>query len=142
MQKIILYYKFTPITDPRAVMMWQKSLASSHNLRGRIIISEHGINGTLGGDIKDLKSYIKQNKLYQPFHSISYKWGEVAVQQFPKLSVKVRSEVVTFNAADELKINEDGVVGGCKKLKPDQLPALVDKKGDDLVFFDGRSLYE
>lgn len=64
MQKIILYYKFTPITDPEAVKLWQRTLCEKLNLRGRIIISEHGINGTVGGDINDVKTYIKETKQF------------------------------------------------------------------------------
>ena len=59
MQKIILYYKFTPIKDPQAVTLWQKALCRELNLQGRILVSEHGINGTVGGDVEDLKAYIK-----------------------------------------------------------------------------------
>ena len=53
MQKILLYYKFTPIKDPQAVRLWQKALTESLNLRGRILVSEHGLNGTVGGDVDD-----------------------------------------------------------------------------------------
>jgi UPF0176 protein len=143
MRKIILFYKFAPITDPQAIMMWQKSLAGSLNLKGRVIISKHGINGTLGGDIEDLKSYVKQNKLYVPFKGTEYKWSLANKDDvFPRLSIKVRDEVVTFNAADEIKVDQNGVVGGGKRLKPSQLHKLVEEKGDQVVFFDGRSLYE
>jgi UPF0176 protein len=142
MQKIILFYKFVPIADTASVMMWQKTLASSLNLNGRIIISNHGINGTLGGDLKDLKAYVKQNKLYQPFKSIAYKWSDGSSEQFPKLSVKVRDEIVTFNAADELRVDDNGVVGGGQHIKPERLHELVEKRGKEVVFFDGRSLYE
>ena len=49
--KILLYYAFAPIADPEAVRLWQRELCESLGLRGRIIISKHGINGTLGGDL-------------------------------------------------------------------------------------------
>ena len=49
--RIILYYQFAPITDPVAVMLWQRALCEKLGLRGRILISKHGINGTLGGEI-------------------------------------------------------------------------------------------
>ena len=58
MQKILLYYKFTPITDPEAVKLWQKTLTDSLGLRGRILVSHQGINGTVGGEMEDLKKYI------------------------------------------------------------------------------------
>lgn len=52
MEKVILYYKFVPIADPVTVMYWQRALCEKLGLKGRILISKHGINGTLGGDIK------------------------------------------------------------------------------------------
>ena len=57
--KVILYYIFTPLSDPAAIKIWQRNLCEGLNLKGRIIVSPHGINGTLGGDINDLKKYIK-----------------------------------------------------------------------------------
>ena len=59
MQKILLYYKFTPVQDPEVVKLWQKTLCDSLDLRGRILVSRHGLNGTVGGEIEDLKKYIK-----------------------------------------------------------------------------------
>ena len=49
LDKVILYYAFTPVNDPQALMLWQKTLCQSLNIKGRILISSHGINGTLGG---------------------------------------------------------------------------------------------
>jgi UPF0176 protein len=87
--KVILYYGFTPLKDPEAVKVWQKNLCQSLNLTGRIIVSPHGINGTLGGNMEDLKKYIKQTKLYSGFNKINFKWSEGTGNDFPKLSVKV-----------------------------------------------------
>src|SRR5687768_2826025 len=102
MQKIILYYKFAALSDPEAVRMWQKTLAEQHNLRGRILLSKHGLNGTLGGDIDDLKAYIKTTKQYPPFKGTQFKWSEGTREDFPKLSVKVRDEIVSFGVPDEI----------------------------------------
>ena len=72
--KIILYYGFAPVADPEALRLWQKTLAHSLNLKGRIIISHHGINGTLGGDMSDLKKYVRATKEYPGFKKIDFKW--------------------------------------------------------------------
>ena len=143
MQKILLYYKFAPIADPSAVMLWQKTLADSLNLRGRILISEQGINGTVGGDIDDLKAYAKATKQYPAFKGIVFKWSDGARENFPRLRVKVRRELVGFqNSEDEFDVDENGVVGGGKHLKPKQVHELVEKYGEDVVFFDGRNAHE
>ena len=57
MEKIILYYKFVPVSDPEMVRLWQLELCSRLGLKGRVIISRHGINGTLGGPLDSLRAY-------------------------------------------------------------------------------------
>lgn len=142
MQKVILFYKFTPLADPESVRLWQRTLCESLGLKGRILLSKHGINGTLGGDIESVKAYVKQTKQYPGFKNTAFKWSDGTGDDFPRLSIKVRDEIVSFGAGDELKVDEKGVVGGGKHLKPEQVHELVEKYGDDVVFFDGRNAYE
>lgn len=142
MQRIILYYAFTPLSDPEAVRLWQKTLCENLQLRGRILISKHGINGTVGGRIDAVKAYVKATKQYPPFKVTTFKWFDGGSESFPKLSVKVRKEIVAFDAADELEVDEKGVVGGGKHLKPEEVHKLVQERGQDVVFFDGRNAYE
>lgn len=147
--KILLYYVFTPLADPDAVRLWQRDLAESLGLRGRILISEHGLNGTLGGELRALKRYVRKTREYAPFTNIDFKWSEGtglddtgASLDFPKLSVKVRHEIVSFGAPGELRVDDDGVLGGGTKLTPDALHELVAERGDDVAFFDGRNALE
>ncbi|MEI6216470.1 MAG: rhodanese-related sulfurtransferase [Actinomycetes bacterium] len=142
LQKIILYYGFTPISDPDAVRLWQQSLCESLGLKGRILISPHGINGTLGGDMSALKRYVKLTKGYAGFKKIDFKWSEGLGNDFPRLSVKVRSELVAFGAPTEITVDEKGVVGGGVHLKPYDVDKLVEARGDEVVFFDGRNAFE
>ncbi|QCB52161.1 rhodanese-related sulfurtransferase [Rhodococcus sp. PAMC28707] len=140
--KIVLFYVFTPLPDPEAIRLWQHTLAASNNLGGRIIISEHGINATVGGELADVKRYVRGTRSYPAFKDADIKWSEGLGEDFPRLSVKVRSEIVTFGAAEELKVDADGVVGGGVHLNPAQVNELVDRRGDDVVFFDGRNAFE
>jgi len=140
--KILLYYAFTPLSDPKAVQLWQRDLCESLNLRGRILISEHGINGTVGGDINDCKAYIKKTREYPGFATMEFKWSEGGAEDFPKLSVKVRDEIVAFGAPNEIKVDENGIIGGGVHLKPEEVNQLVEERGDEVVFFDGRNAME
>ncbi|MFF1875678.1 rhodanese-related sulfurtransferase, partial [Kitasatospora herbaricolor] len=60
---------------------------------------------------------------------------------FPRLSVKVREEIVSFGAPGELQVDASGVVGGGERLDPTALHELVESR-DDVVFFDGRNRFE
>ncbi len=153
--KILLFYVFTPLADPEAIRLWQRDLCTTLGLRGRIIISSHGINGTVGGELAAVKRYVRRTREYRPFARADFKWsqgsgltdepgpsGWRACIDFPKLSVKVRDEIVSFGVPGELQVDETGVVGGGPALSPQQLHALVEARGDDLVFFDGRNAHE
>jgi UPF0176 protein len=142
MQKILLYYKFAPIADPEAVRLWQRALCEKLNLKGRILIADHGINGTVGGDIEDLKTYVKETKQFAAFKGTVFKWSEGTRDNFPKLSIRVRKELVGFGAPDEVQVDDHGVVGGGKHLSPEQVHKLVEERGGDVVFFDGRNKHE
>lgn len=143
MQKILLYYKFAPLSDPEAIKLWQKSLCDSLNLKGRILVSKHGLNGTVGGDMDDLKKYIKATKQYPPFKETVFKWSDGSREDFPRMSVKNRRELVGFkNSDDEFDVDMDGVIGGGKHIKPNEIHKLIEQYGDDVVFFDGRNAHE
>jgi UPF0176 protein len=142
LQKIILYYGFAPLSDPEVVRLWQKNLCESLGLKGRILISKHGINGTLGGDMSALKKYVRATKEYPGFRKIDFKWSDGLGDDFPRLRVRVRDEIVTFGAPEELVVDRKGVVGGGVHLKPNQVNQLVAERGDDVVFFDGRNAFE
>jgi UPF0176 protein len=142
LQKIILYYGFAPVADPETLKLWQKTLCESLGLKGRILISKHGINGTLGGDMSALKKYVRATKEFPGFGKIDFKWSEGTGDDFPRLSVKTRKELVAFASPDEIKVDKSGVTNGGKHLKPAEVNKLVEERGDEVVFFDGRNAFE
>ncbi|MCC3275879.1 rhodanese-related sulfurtransferase [Arthrobacter sp. zg-Y40] len=145
LNRIALYYAFTPLSDPDAVRLWQRTLCEKLGLRGRILISRDGINGTVGGDLDAVKAYVKATREYPAFKKMDVKYSEGSAEDFPRLSVKVRDEIVSFGAPGELKVDENGVVGGGTHLRPEELHELVEQKekaGEEVVFFDGRNAFE
>ncbi|MCW4457078.1 rhodanese-related sulfurtransferase [Microbacterium sp. MPKO10] len=147
--KILLYYVFTPLADPDAIRLWQRDLCASLNLRGRILISKDGINGTVGGELDNVKRYLRTTREYAAFADMDVKWSQGtgldddgASLDFPKLSVKVRDEIVSFGAPDELEVDASGVIGGGTHVTPEQVNELVAARGDEVVFFDGRNAFE
>lgn len=146
--KILLSYVFTPLPDPEAIRLWQRDLCESLGLRGRILVSAQGVNLTLGGDMRALKTYVRKTKEYEPFRRMDVKWSDGSglddaglSRDFPRLSVKVRDEIVSFGAPDALEVDADGVVGGGIRLAPEELNRLVAER-DDVVLFDGRNAFE
>ncbi|REJ05893.1 rhodanese-related sulfurtransferase [Microbacterium bovistercoris] len=147
--KIVLFYAFAPLADPEAIRLWQRDVCELLGLRGRILISAQGINGTLGGDLPNVKKWLRKFREHPAFKTADIKWSEGTgldadglSLDFPKLSVKVRDEIVSFGAPDELTVDEHGVIGGGERLTPEALHELVAERGDEVVFFDGRNALE
>lgn len=122
--------------------MWQRALCEKLHLKGRIIISKHGINGTVGGELRNVKLYVRETREFAAFKDIDFKWSDGQGDDFPRLSVRVREEIVTFGVPEEIHVDENGIIGGGRHLKPNEVNALVEERGDDVVFFDGRNAFE
>jgi len=140
--KILLFYKFTPLADPHAIRLWQRALCESLGLKGRILISKDGINGTVGGNQAALETYQRTTREHSGFQNIDWKWSDGIGEDFPRLTIRVRREIITFGVPDELIVDESGVVGGGIHLKPQEVHDLVEQHGGDVAFFDGRNAFE
>lgn len=138
--KVLLFYVFTPLSDPDAVRLWQRDLCESLGLGGRIILSKDGMNGTVGGELTAVKKYLRKTREYPAFKDVDFKFSEGTGSDFPRLSVKVREELVSFGAPGELKVDAQGVIGGGTHLSPEALHELVAER--EVTFFDGRNAVE
>ena len=161
MQKIILYYKFTSVQNPAAIQLWQTALCARLGLNGRIIVSKHGINGTVGGEIEAIQNYIEameQNhtpaQLWEglkvwdnedelavsdhtaDFSDIEYKWSDGGYSDFPKLNVKHRQELVTLAPDEEFNPFDQGTA-----LRPEQWHEFM-AANPDVPILDARNDYE
>lgn len=135
---ILLYYKYVPIENPQELMDSHRVLCKSLNLKGRIIIAEEGINGTVEGITEDTEKYIEAMKNDYRFADIVFKKSAGIGDAFPKLSIKVRDEIVSSHLGE--KDIDPNIVTG-KRLDPTELDRWYENK-EDFVLVDMRNEYE
>lgn len=138
MNKIIIYYKYIYIKDPNSLADWHREFCKSLNLTGRIIIAYEGINGTLGGSIEALEIYTDALNLNHLFSDIDFKESEGSSACFPRLSIKVKDEIVKLGVDSKVISAEDAGI----HLTPHEVHELLTKKPDNLVILDTRNDYE
>ena len=51
--RVLLYYKYVTIDDPETFASEHLEFCKENNLKGRILVSTEGINGTLSGTKED-----------------------------------------------------------------------------------------
>lgn len=141
MQKhqILLYYKYVELESPESVMTAQKELCEKLGLKGRVIIAPEGINGTLEGTVENTRKYMAQMDASDLFTGINWKVSEGNGHAFPKLSVKVRPEIVTTGIASKDFGPRIGVTG--TYLSSDELYNWY-KSGKEFYIIDMRNDFE
>ena len=138
MNKIILFYKYVAIEYPKEIMKWQREICQNLGLKGRILISHEGINGTLGGSTENLDEYMQTMSSHELFGNIDFKQSAGGPECFPRLSVKVRDEAVALGIPyDQLTPRNGG-----QHLSPQETHELLTNKPEDLVVLDTRNDYE
>ena len=109
--QVLLYYLYTPIEDPHKFANRQTDLCNEHDLKGRIIIAEEGINGTVSGTKDSTEAYINEIIEFLGISEMEFKIDLNDGHAFKKLSVKVRPEIVSFHLRKELDIDPEEITG-------------------------------
>lgn len=138
MRKILLFYKYIDIENPIKIRDWQIELCKKLNLKGRILLANEGINGTVGGMAEDINLYIEAMRENFLFHDIDFKESIGIDDDFPRLSVTVKKEIVKLGL-DTKEINAS--MGGIP-LSPEEFHSMLENKDNEVVVLDGRNAYE
>ena len=98
MFKVFGFYKFIKIKSLKRNKDILQKFISSNNIRGTIIISKEGLNGTISGQVKDIDITIKKLKsLFLFKHFDNNNSSKSKFQPFQKPKIKIKKEVVPMN---------------------------------------------
>jgi UPF0176 protein len=136
--QILLFYKYVHIETPEEVRSWQEEVCQRLGLKGRCIIATEGINATFEGLRENTEEYIKELEKDPRFLNIHMKRSVGTGNAFPKLSVKVRKEIVSLHLG-ACDIDPNQVTG--THLKPEELHEWI-KTGKEFYIVDMRNAYE
>jgi UPF0176 protein len=132
---VILYYKYVELSGVERFAAEHKWLCASLGLKGRVIVAAEGINGTLAGPPDAVQSYMDAMHADPRFADMEFKLSEGGPDTFPRLSVKVRSEIVTLAAGVPLNADLDN------HLSPTEWKRLLEED-PEVVVVDVRNRYE
>lgn len=137
-EQILLYYLYIAIPNPHEIARWQRELCTQLGLTGRIILAEEGINGTLGGTADATNAYITAMHNHPLFSAVVFKTSTGGSRHFPRLSIKVRDEIVALGIDPKKLTTQDGGI----HLSPQETHELLNRKPENLVIIDCRNEYE
>ncbi|MEX0648396.1 MAG: rhodanese-related sulfurtransferase [Balneolaceae bacterium] len=133
--EVILYYFFNKIEDPERFCKNHKKFLKELGVKGRVYISDEGINGTLGGTPEQIQEYKEYVWGIEGFEATEFKTDRENAVPFAKLVCKVREEIVSIHVED-LDPQEGG-----HYLSPAEWRNVIES-GQDYVMIDVRNNYE
>ena len=137
MVKIILYYKFTPISNVKEFIASHRTYCKYNELKGRIYVSEEGINGTLAGSVEAVDQYEGYLRSLDGFQDTEFKEDFSDTIPFAKMIVKHRPEIVSIRTDMELNPGTDG----SGYMDPTEWRKVMES-GEEYVMIDVRNNYE
>lgn len=139
--RVLLYYKYVSIENAEEYAAKHLEFCKSIGLKGRILIADEGINGTVSGDYETTQKYMDWVHSDERFADLWFKIDEENQQAFRKMFVRYKKEIVHLGLEDnnfDSDINPLETTG--EYLNPKQFKeALLD---EDTVVLDTRNDYE
>jgi len=93
---VLSFYSFTNIEDPESLLPKLLFLAKKKYIKGTIIVSHEGMNGSISGKEENLHFLIEEMKKMTGAHEISVKVNYCDQQPFSKVKVKIKPEIVSL----------------------------------------------
>ncbi|MFF2754173.1 rhodanese-related sulfurtransferase [Psychrobacillus sp. NPDC058041] len=134
--RVLLYYKYVPIEDPVTFAQEHLAACKELGLKGRILVSDEGINGTCSGTIEQTDAYIDMMKADKRFADMVYKIDEAEGHAFKKMHVRPKQEIVHLGLEEDINPNE--LTG--KYLSPKEF--FEQMQAEDTIVIDARNDYE
>lgn len=134
--QVLLYYKYVQIEDPEQFAMDHLRFCKDLELKGRILVAQEGINGTVSGTIEQTEKYMDAMNNDSRFADMTFKVDAHDGHAFKKMHVRPRNELVTLRLEDD--VNPKQTTG--KHLDPkDFFEAMQD---ENTIVLDARNDYE
>lgn len=134
---VLLYYCYSRIEDPETFREQHHLRCLDLNLKGRIIVAEEGLNGTVSGLSTDCEAYMEMVKSDPRFADIEFKVDQTEGYTFEKMHVRVKPEIVHVNLPH---IDPRKKTGGY--IEPNEFKKILKEQSEDTVILDVRSNYE
>src|SRR5690625_2566060 len=134
--QVLLYYKYVHIEDPETYVAEHLHFCKSLELKGRILVAQEGINGTVSGTIEQTERYMEAMHSDPRFADMIFKIDPSNEHTFKKMHVRHRNELVTLRLEDD--VNPLQTTG--TYLKPKEFYEAM--QDDDTIILDARNDYE
>lgn len=135
---VALFYNYVHLDDPTQLMHEWRGVMTRLHLTGRVILATEGINVICGGTTESVAQFCEWLIADERFSNTHFKFSRGTSADFPRLSIKVRNEIVSLHLGSE-DFHPSQLTG--KRLSPEELHEWY-TTGKKFRIIDMRNAYE
>lgn len=132
---ILAYYKFVFLSDPAMEVARHHAFFQNRDACGRIYISTEGINGQMSATEEAAQAYIQWMREDERFLDIDFKIHRHHEHVFPRMTVKVRQQLVALDVPVQVGM-------GGQHVSPSRWRTMLEERDEDTLLLDVRNDYE
>ncbi len=128
-------YHFTNLTNLDEKQIDLEKICKSNSILGTLLLANEGINGTIAGNEDGIKNVVDHISKWQEISELELKYSFSSHQNFNRLNVRIKDEIVTMGMGDINVKEQSGTY-----VDPKDWNELISQ--DDVILIDTRNEYE
>lgn len=136
MVSVLAYYYIGHIENPLLEVERHKEFFKTRDFKGRIYISEQGINGQSSGREDHAEEYIAWMRSDPRFKDIDFKIHKIDKHAFPKMTVKLRRQLVAIDCEVDFSL------AAGTHISPKEWKKKLETRDEHTMLIDVRNDYE
>jgi UPF0176 protein len=134
--KVVSFYRFLDLNDPRSVRDELQAFCDENDLLGTILVATEGFNGTIAGSEDAVRAALSwlQGR-FDITDDLDARWTDAEEAPFRRMRVRVKKEIVTLGRRDILPHRKTGT-----HVPPERWNELIEDP--NVLVIDTRNHYE
>ena len=130
---IVSFYRFINIVDKKELKKELDRHLKDKLIKGTILLSDEGINGTLSGEKNDVQEVLIKIKKFFNIRKIKQNSSSINFLPFNRMKVRLKKECVSLGK--NISLNQSGTL-----VSPEKWDSVINEK--DFIIIDTRNKFE
>lgn len=100
--RVLLYYQYVPLENAEQFAIKHLADCKAIGLKGRILVADEGLNGTVSGTIEQTNAYIDLMHADPRFEKMVFKIDSTDENAFKKMHVRYKNELVHLSLKEDI----------------------------------------
>ena len=131
--KVISFYRFIKLKNKFVLKNNLEKLLKNKNIKGTILLSNEGLNGSISGREEDLINILKFIKTFLKIRQLTLNSLDTDNHQFNRMKIRIKKEIVSLGQGNFNNLQKSNIYAGPKewtKILKDKKIQVIDVRNE------------